>query len=867
MLPVEHILPALHQQLVIGDAIVVAPPGAGKSTCLPLSLLKLAVFKDKKIILLQPRRIAVRNIATYLASQLGEPVGQTVGYRIRGEVKVTANTRLEIVTEGILTRMLQNQPELPDVGLVIFDEFHERSVHADFSLALCIEVQQALRDDLRLLVMSATLDVAALRKLLPEAKLLESQGKSYPVAIVYQADNSNSHLFEKISRLVIQVFAKHTHDFLVFLPGAADINQAAWYLSQHFEQLSSQNFSQAPNQQLAAEVEVLKLFSELSKNEQQQALLPHPDGKRKIILATNIAETSLTIEGIEVVIDSGIEKNAIFQLNRGITHLQSQKISQASATQRAGRAGRLMAGTCYRLWSKEQHSRLAKQSRPEIMHTDMSSFILESAVWGSDVSALALQDYPSDAQLSQGFDLLRQLELLDTNKKLTALGRKAHGLCCHPSIAVMLVKSAKMSSSHLSMACALAALIENKDPMGRHTNGASLSARLYFVLQQKNHVIWKMIRQWHSKLACRLVTWPIEDTAVLVGYAYPQWLAKQRKNERYQLVNGSGAVLFQDDVLTTHNWLAIADMQTSDKQQDNAQIRYAESLTLLQLEQHFQHLIQKKEYVAWDQENQKIVSEMRKTLGKIVIHRQPIKRPSEQHILSIWQRVIHDKGIAGLPFDEEVQQLIYRVQLAANLVGAASFLALQAFPDFTESGLLNSMDRWLMPYLTHTLTWQQLTQCHFLQQLLNELDYAQQQYLSKQLPKRLALPSGRSAQLTYNPSNTSNKASSNTSSDTSSNISSNTSSSSVVLSVRMTELYGLQLHPTVAQQQVPITVELLSPAGRPIQTTQDLPRFWQGSYKEVQKEMKGRYPRHFWPDDPANAQATARTKKRMGSKP
>jgi ATP-dependent helicase HrpB len=840
LLPVEHILPALHQQLIVGDAIVVAPPGAGKSTCLPLSLLKLDVFKDKKIILLQPRRIAVRNIAAYLASQLGEPVGRTVGYRIRGEVKVTNNTRLEIVTEGILTRMLQNQPELLDVGLVIFDEFHERSVHADFSLALCIEVQQALRDDLRLLVMSATLDVVALRELLPEAKLLESQGKSYPVNIVYQADNSSLHLFEKISRLVIQVFARHKHDVLVFLPGAADINKAAQYLNQHFGQLSSQYASQDYSQERTVEVDVLKLFSELSKNEQQQALLPHPDGKRKIVLATNIAETSLTIEGIEVVIDSGIEKNAIFQLNRGITHLQSQKISQASATQRAGRAGRLMTGTCYRLWSKEQHSRLAKQSTPEIMHTDMSSFILESMMWGSDVSALALQDYPSDAQLSQGFGLLRQLGLIDANKKLTALGRKAHGLGCHPSIAVMLVQSAKMSSEHLSMACALAALIENKDPMGRNTNGASLSARLHFVLQQKNHVVWQTIRQWHSKLACRLLTWPIEDTAVLVGYAYPQWLAKQRKNERYQLVNGSGAVLYQDDALTTHNWLAIANMQTSDRQQDNAQIRYAESLTLLQLEQHFQHLIEKKEYVAWDHENQRIVSEMRKTLGEIVINRQPIKRPSEQHILSIWQRVIQDKGIVGLPFDEDVLQLIYRVQLAASFIGTPSF---QAFPDFTESGLLNSMDRWLMPYLRHALTWQQFTQCHFLQQLLNELDYAQQQKLNKQFPKRLVLPSGTSAQLTY------------------------TSSNSVVLSVRMTELYGLQLHPTVAQQQVPITVELLSPAGRPIQTTQDLPRFWQGSYKEVQKEMKGRYPRHFWPDDPANAQATTRTKKRMSSKP
>ena len=327
------------------------------------------------------------------------------------------------------------------------------------------------------------------------------------------------------------------------------------------------------------------------------------------------------------------------------------------------------------------------------------------------------------------------------------------------------------------------------------------------------------------------------------GYAYPQWLAKQRKNERYQLVNGSGAVLYQDDALTAHPWLAIANMQTSDRQQDNAQIRYAESLTLSQLEQHFEYLIEKKERVDWDPENQRIVSEMQKILGKIIIHKQPIKRPSEQHILSIWRDVIHAKGMADMPFNDEAQQLIYRVQLAASFAGVPSSSAFQALPDFTVAGLLNSIDRWLIPYLTNILTWQQFTQCHFLQQLLNELDFAQQQNLNKQLPKRMTLPSGSSVQLTY------------------------TSSNCVVLSVRMTELYGLQRHPTVAQQQVPITVELLSPAGRPIQTTQDLPRFWQGSYKEVQKEMKGRYPRHFWPDDPANAQATTRTKKKMNSKP
>ena len=460
-------------------------------------------------------------------------------------------------------------------------------------------------------------------------------------------------------------------------------------------------------------------------------------------------------------------------------------------------------------------------------------------MWGSNVSELALLDYPTAAQLSQGYGLLMQLGLMDDNKKLTALGHKAHGLGCHPSLAVMLLKSAQLSPEHLSLACAIAALVENKDPLSassRNTHGASLSARLHFLLQQKNHFIWQTIRQWHGKLQCRLLPWPIEDTAILVGFAYPQWLAKQRKDERYQLANGSGAVLFQDDELTTQPWLAIATMQTSDKQQDNAQIRYADSLTAAQLEQYFHDLLQKKERVSWDESHQRIVSEIQTTLGSIVLHKQASKRPSQQHILGIWQDIIHDKGIQSIPFNDETQQYIYRVTMAARFSNTATM------PDFTESGLLKSIDRWLLPYLVDVVTWQQFSQCDFLQQLSSELDYAQQQSLNQLLPKRLALPSGRSAQLQY------------------------TADNKVVLSVRMQELYSLQSHPSVAHQ-IPITVELLSPAGRPIQTTQDLPRFWQGSYKEVQKEMKGRYPRHYWPDDPANAQATTRTKKRMSSKP
>ncbi|WP_158972293.1 ATP-dependent helicase HrpB [Paraglaciecola sp. L3A3] len=837
MLPVQHILSDLHAQLAVGDSIVVAPPGAGKSTCLPLSLLNLDIFANKKIILLQPRRIAARNIATYLAQQVNEPVGQTIGYRIRGEHKVSANTRLEIVTEGVLTRMLQNEPELPDVALVIFDEFHERSIHADFSLALCIEVQQALRDDLRLLVMSATLDVAAISQLLPEAKVFESLGRSYPVDIVYRPTHSsaafaNTSIAESVSRLIIDIFAKHQKDGLVFLPGAAEINKAAQWLEQYF-------LTQATETHATEKPVIHRLYSDQAKNLQDAALLPDPDGKRKIVLATNIAETSLTIDGIEWVVDSGIEKTAIYHLNRGVTHLQNRKISQASAVQRAGRAGRLAPGTCYRLWSKEQQDRLAPQSTAEILQSDMSSFILESAVWGAEVKELNLIDYPSDAQLAQGQHFLNQLDLFDSKQNLTSLGRQVHALGCNASIAVMLLKSEAIGVNHLSLACALAALFENKDPIPRNisqTVGAEISVRLHYLLKQKNHAIWQSIRQWHRKFAIQLTDWPFTDVAILVGFAYPQWLAKQRSGESYQLANGAGATLRREDALLEQKWLAIGLMQTSDKQQGNAQIRFAESISLAQIEQHFSSLMSETQVLEWDDTQQKITAHKRKVLGKIVVYRQPMAKPSAEQIENMWQQVITKKGISALPFDEDTWQLIYRVRLATKLNPELKLA------DFSEQGLLNSIEQWLLPYLSTKTSWQQLTQCQFSQQLKSQLDYQQQQTLDKFLPEKISLPSGRSGRLIY------------------------TEHDKIVLSVRIQEMYGMLEHPVVCQGRIAITIELLSPAQRPIQTTQDLPGFWLGSYKQVQKEMKGRYPRHFWPDSPATSPATTTTKKRMNFK-
>ncbi|WP_416306339.1 ATP-dependent helicase HrpB [Neptunicella sp. SCSIO 80796] len=816
MLPVEQIWPQLKQHIIQQDVILVAPPGAGKSTCLPLHLLQLQQFRGRKIIMLQPRRIAVRSIAAYLAEQLGESVGQTVGYRIRGENKTSAGTRLEIVTEGILLRMLQSEPELPEIGLVIFDEFHERSIYADFSLALCLEVQQALRDDLRLLVMSATLDTHSLQELLPASVLLQCEGRSYPVEIKYVPDTSSQPLSLKMSRVIQQVLQTHSGSILVFLPGAADIR--------HTEQ--------AVRAFIGSDTHLYCLYGELSKAQQMQAISTCPAGQRKIVLATNIAETSLTIDGIEVVIDSGIEKKALFQLTRGITQLVTQRISQSSATQRAGRAGRLSAGACYRLWSREQQDRLSSHSTPEILNTDLTSFVLEAAVWGSDITQLGLIDQPSIAQVNQALALLRELDALDSQGKLTVRGKALHAMGGHPCNASILVKSQLMSSSHQSLAATLVSLLESKDPLPNHGT-VLLQSRLDYLQQHSAAPIWQTIRHWHQRLGCQIKTWPRTDTALLLAYGYPQWLAKRRANGGYLLVNGCGADVFPDDPVGQHEWLAIGAMLSTDKQQGDVRITLAEPIQQTDIEQHFSHLISDKLYCEWDNSKQRILVQQRKMLGEILLSAHPASHIEQQQLDAIWLEVIVNKGVMNLPLDERALQLIYRVRLAKQYISDSHW------PDMSESGLTDNLSDWLLPYLTKVTSWKQLGELDFYQILQSMLDWPSQQQLNEQLPTHMSVPSGTSIRLDYHP-------------DT-----------EVTLSVRMQELYGMTDTPKLAGGKLPILLELLSPARRPLQKTRNLAGFWQGSYKAVQKEMKGRYPKHFWPDDPANATATTKTKKYM----
>ncbi|WP_345798881.1 ATP-dependent helicase HrpB [Aliiglaciecola sp. CAU 1673] len=814
MLPVAQISQQLVGSLSEHNVILSAPPGAGKSTYLPLVLLNAAWLKDKKIVMLQPRRVAVRAIAGYLAQQLGEPVGQTVGYRIRGESKVSAATRLEIVTEGLLTRILQQDPELSGIGLVIFDEFHERSLHADFALALCLEVQGALREDLRLLVMSATLDELGLAQLLPTARHLETHGRSYPVEMRYQAISPQVDLVKAMVGVIHNALKEEQGSLLAFLPGAGEIRRLAEILQP----------------KLAANIHLYCLYGELGKEAQMAAVAPLKEGERKVVLATNIAETSLTIEGISLVVDSGMEKVANYDLNRDITQLLTQRISKASATQRAGRAGRLGPGICYRLWSEESHHRLAAQAQPQILTADIAPLVLEAAAWGAPMEQLALLDKPTEAQLTQAKGLLYALEALDTDDKITAIGTKMCSLGCHPRLAHMLLKAKEMSEEVASLGCLLAALMEGKNPLRQ--GGADIQLRISFLQNRPQDPLWQVAAIWAKRLQvalCKRVdTSPL---ALLLAMAYPDRIAKSRGSGRYLLANGAGAALDSQDPLQSQDYLVVADLIKTSA--SDARISLAIGVDPDSLKPRMPHLFSEEMTSSWDESAQRMQVRRLHRLGCIVLRSEVLPAVQGETLISMWRSLIETKGLDWLPFGDKVQQLLQRMRLAAQLFPQ------EPWPAMSEAALLQGMEEWLLPYLENARSYADLQKIDFYSLLRNRLDWPLQQRLDAELPTKLTVPSGQSHTLEYQPDGT------------------------VQLSVRMQEMYGLAHTPHLAGGRIKVLIELLSPAHRPLQKTADLAGFWAGSYKEVQKEMKGRYPKHFWPDNPAQAQATTRTKKAM----
>ncbi|EGR2739969.1 ATP-dependent helicase HrpB [Vibrio parahaemolyticus] len=818
-LPIEAVMPQLltavkHQHQVI----LKAAPGAGKSTYFPLQLIQNQVVTGK-VIMLEPRRLAARNIARYLAEQLGEQVGQRVGYRVRGETKVSASTQLEIVTEGVMTRMIQNDPELDGVDLLIFDEFHERSIHADTALALSLEVQEALRDDLKLVVMSATLDQEALQSLLPEACYIESEGRSFAVETRYAPLTANDHLPTVMAKNIESLMNKESGSLLAFLPGVAAIKQVQERLSH-----------------LPDDVEVCPLYGQLSFTEQQKAISPAEKGKRKVVLATNIAETSLTIEGIRLVVDSGLERVARFDLKNGLTRLEQTRIAQSSAIQRAGRAGRIEEGICVRLYSESQLKQQPQVPQPEILHSDLASLVMELAFWGTtDIHELKWLDIPSAAALQQAKQLLFSLGLITEQGQLTAEGKQAHDLGVEPRAAAMLIKSQSHSDKMVNVALAAVALIE--EPERNVTNIAHSLHRWLSGSHPKKSLLLKRAQSLAHKLDTTFSLREVDEDALplVLSLAFPDRIAQQRANQfgRFALANGHGAECRPDDMLGGCEYLVAIDLMRSHS--NSSQIHLACELDVNILQTTFDSLFSTKEVVDWDEKKGRLVAEKQRKLGQLVIERVSLPNPGKEKMTQALLTYVRRQGLSSLNWTPAAESLLERIRCAVD------WLPEQAWPMFDEASLLDSLDEWLEPYMTSVASVKDLSKINLVEALNARLGWPLNQHLDEWLPEHYQLPTGTKKRIRYQHGH------------------------EPVLSVRMQEVFGESTSPTVALGRKRLVLELLSPAQRPLQVTSDLAAFWNGSYKDVQKEMKGRYPKHVWPDDPANHVATTKTKRQLNN--
>ncbi|MEZ2586973.1 ATP-dependent helicase HrpB [Kluyvera intermedia] len=805
LLPVANILPELLIALRQSPQVLLnAPTGAGKSTWLPLQILRDGGIRGR-ILLLEPRRLAARNVAQRLAELLGEKPGETVGYRMRAETCVSAKTRLEVVTEGIMTRMIQQDPELSGVGLVILDEFHERSLQADLALALLLDVQQGLRDDLKLLIMSATLDNDKLQHLLPHAPTIISAGRAFPVERRYQSLPSHQRFDEAVAIATAELLRNESGSLLLFLPGVGEIQRVQNHLAER----------------VADDVLLCPLYGALSLNEQRQAILPAPAGKRKVVLATNIAETSLTIEGIRLVVDSAQERVARFDVRSGLTRLLTQRISQASMTQRAGRAGRLEPGVCVHLLAKEQAERASAQSDAEILQSDLSSLLLELMQWGcTDPAQLSWLDNPPAINLAAARRLLMQLGALE-DERLTAKGQKMASLGNDPRLAAMLV--AANSDDEVATAARLAAILE-EPPRGTNHDLLQAFTRPQGQWQQRSQQLCKRLNRRAGQVDS-------EAIPSLLAQGFPDRIARRRGQEgRYQLANGMGAMLDADDALNRHEWL-IAPLLLQGNASPDARILQACALDIDALIARCPTLLQQSDTVEWDDAQGTLKALRRSQIGQLTLSVRPLAKPSESELHQAMLTGIREKGLDVLNWTSEARQLRLRLRCAAR------WLPEEAWPAVDDASLLDSLEEWLLPHMTGVHSLRGLKSLDIQQALFERLPWSLRQRLASSLPTHYTVPTGSRIPIRYDDENP------------------------PALAVRMQEMFGEASTPTIAEGRVALVLELLSPAQRPLQITRDLSAFWQGAYREVQKEMKGRYPKHVWPDDPANTAPTRRTKK------
>lgn len=807
-LPVSAVLDELLAALQSAPQVLLhAPTGAGKSTWLPLQLLAKAGLPGR-IIMLEPRRLAAKNVAYRLAQQLGEEPGQTVGYRMRAESKSGPQTRLEVVTEGILTRMLQQDAELQGVSLVILDEFHERSLQADLALALLLDVQQGLRDDLKLLIMSATLDNARLSQLLPEAPVVVSEGRSFPVERLYQPLASHQRLEDGVAAAVKRLLAEQPGSLLLFLPGVAEINRV-------LERLTGE---------VASDTDLCPLYGALPLAQQQKAIQPAAPGRRKVVLATNIAETSLTIEGIRLVVDSGLERVARYDVRNGLTRLATQRISQASMVQRAGRAGRLEPGLCWHLFAKEQAERAAEHAEPDILQSDLTGFWLELLQWGChDPAQLTWLDAPPAAALTAARALLRRLGATDDGDKLTAPGRQMAALGCEPRLAAMLVAGATLSADGLATAALLAALLEEPPRGGQMDIGYWLSR------PQAN---WRQrAAQLAKRLPQRAGQVDVELAPRLLAQAFTDRIAQRRGQDgRYLLANGLGAAMNQDEALSRAPWLIVPSLLQGHNSPD-ARILLALPVDIEALAAHLPAMVMQRTAVEWDEEKGTLRSWKRQQIGRLTLRAQPLAKPADEELQQALLDWVRAQGLAVLNWEGAAEQLRVRLQCAQAWLPEAEW------PAMDEEPLLAALEQWLLPSLNGVRDLRGLKQVNIAEALSRLLDWQQKQRLDNALPTHYTVPTGSRLPIRYE------------------------AGKPPALAVRLQEVFGEQRSPMLAEGRIPVVLELLSPAHRPLQITGDLAAFWQGAYREVQKEMKGRYPKHVWPDDPATAVPTRRTKK------
>lgn len=823
-LPVAEIIPEVRKTLANESTLIIAaPPGAGKSTLLPLALFEETFLEGKKIIMLEPRRLAARSIALRMAELLNEEVGQTVGYRIRFETKISSQTKIEVVTEGILTRMLQSDNALEQFGLVIFDEFHERNLQADLALALCREAQQVLRPDLRLMIMSATLNIPQLQHLL-NAPVIESKGRQYPVEIIHTHDADEFLLPELVSQTIARAVKEQEGDVLAFLPGEGEIRKCEEILKIHLSEFS-----------------IHPLYGMLPHNEQYAAIMPNKHGRRKIVLATSIAETSLTIEGIKIVVDSGFGRRSRFDPASGLSRLETLRISKDAADQRAGRAGRLSAGVCYRLWTKATQERMAGHRIPEIMEADLSSLVLELSKWGTDdITNLCWLTLPPKSSLQQAYDTLQQIGAIETvteglreptRFKITEHGRQVHQLACHPRIAHMLLLAE--SDSMKALGCDIAGILEERDPFPKDS-GIDLNLRIEALrrgrsnnaLNNKFKRVEKNAASYRNLLKLDANNDPVDpfETGLLLAYAYPERIAsaKPGNNAQFQLANGKIAAAGHKDDLAHEAWLAVANMDLRD---GLGKIFMAAPLNPKDLA----HLVKEKQSISWDTRKGGLLCVNELKIGSIVLQSKPLSKPDENLVSEAICNAIKNEGESLLDLSDSFMQL-------QNRIGSlSSWNPEEQWPVTNTDYLLKHAKDWLGPYVKEIRKPEDLKKLDLYECLLHSLSWEQQQLLEQLAPAKLEVPSGSKIRIEYF-----------------------INGATPVIAVRLQEVFGLEDTPTINRGKNKTVLHLLSPGYKPVQVTTDLKSFWNNTYHEVKKELQRRYPKHSWPDDPWSAKAVAK---------